>query len=470
MKPLYNYTSRSNIIGLIRDANPGLDLRAAEVNLGELTTDPETNVTTLKVHATLDQGYNGSVDITYTRLVATDYLPLLREGFLHVAKPSSLIDLNIRIAYALNGVFEDTSVAVYPELLSDTSNNIVVVDYTFNEGWVYSNTDTIKFYVTSIPLNESPGFRVSNNKVRVSTSGNARGIPVPATFGLFVGGSNGAAALGIITSISNLGVLLNEETTLESDTRYSAAGVGLDANLGMFYGGIHNGSFTTRCTRLNGLGVRISADTGAGTHTRSSSSAKFNPNKALFYGGDMNKLSAQAVMIAANGGVWKNEPTLGTARTTLSGAGYTPTVSVHNGGSAELEGSVKASNITTRINDQATLLSPETNVGVTRITAAATGFNENLAIWYGGSTDTQYLNRTTRINAAGGIIAKDWILGNTRQHISGAKVNDKIGVFYGGRSSTLRNTVTRVVWTGELAATETYVGTPRLSVTGAGYV
>lgn len=64
-------TIPENFVGLLKDANPSLDIEPSQFTLGAAsprTPDTDTNNTTITITAVANAGFSGSAPITYTRL------------------------------------------------------------------------------------------------------------------------------------------------------------------------------------------------------------------------------------------------------------------------------------------------------------------------------------------------------------------------------------------------------------------
>jgi hypothetical protein len=257
---------------------------------------------------------------------------------------------------------------------------------------------------------------------------------------LIMGGGNSVPKT--ISILSPIGVLVQQEFTINGGGAYDGAGVtaGIHA---MFRSGQSNS-----ITILTNSGIMLTPPGGKEVGTAKSGFSGSAVNSAvLFYGGQYSNLTT---LLNYNGDLLQPEGAIGTGRGWISGANVGTNALFYAGAPYDV------SNITTLLSPSATLVQAETNVGTARygLVGASIGVLNN-ALFYGG-LHSSFVNKTTILSPSATLVQAETNVGTARTQPAGANVGTNC-LFSGGYANSYIPVQICTILTpvGVLAQTET---------------
>lgn len=150
MKPIYNKTAIENMVELIKDSHPELELSPDKITLSTPTPDSSTSKTTaVDLGGVPKSGFIGTKKLLYNRLRLSTYLEAGQ--FLVVGTPPNKDALHNTISSQLGIVKTELTLTV-PTLPNATTNKIVLAIASVNIGLIYEQAESFTIYLSSVDL------------------------------------------------------------------------------------------------------------------------------------------------------------------------------------------------------------------------------------------------------------------------------------------------------------------------------
>ena len=179
MKPIYNKTALENMIALVKASNPDVEITPDQLTLTTPVTNPDTNLTTLKLVAKEDQGYSGDIAVTYNRLTLDQYIT--NGEFIKVDAITTLENLIEDITSTLGIVKDDINISLV-STPDTTTSSMVLLEFSISKGVIYQDIQDIRVYVIDSHFDEDTLHRTGiDNTIRVTSEGKLRKVTPPMT-------------------------------------------------------------------------------------------------------------------------------------------------------------------------------------------------------------------------------------------------------------------------------------------------
>lgn len=149
MKPIYNKTAIENMVELIKDSHPELEMTPSQIVLTPPVFDVNTSKTKVNLSGVPKSGFIGSKTLLYRRLKLSTYLNVGQ--FLVVGTPPNKDTLHDNISSQLGIVKTELTLTV-PTLPNATTNKIVLAIASVNIGLIYEQAESFTIYLSSVDL------------------------------------------------------------------------------------------------------------------------------------------------------------------------------------------------------------------------------------------------------------------------------------------------------------------------------